>query len=46
MCGAQEVTWLLELGSGSNSASELLYDLGQSIFFSGPVHYPISTRRG
>lgn len=45
MCVAQEVTWLLELESGSYSASELLYDFGQSVFFSGPVHYPTSTRR-
>lgn len=31
MCGTQEETWLLGLGSGSSSASDLLYDFGQSV---------------
>lgn len=46
MCGAQELTLLLELGSGSSFALDLKYDLDQSIFFSVPIHHSISTRRG
>lgn len=46
LSGAQELTLLLELQSGSTSASDLKYDLDQSIFLSVPVHHSISTRRG